>query len=135
MKTIFIAFVTACFAQSVSAQEPSAADTLLQHMPCRAWIIMHDNYWSGNRDEQIALETWTIRFLRGYATRTVARLKKDAPEKDWKNAEGADVSDRRLVEWIMAYCIKNHEEPFLKGAFLLTTAFSIIPDHRQLPPP
>jgi hypothetical protein len=135
MKTIFVALVIVCFAQSVAAQEPSAADKLLQYMPCRAWTIMHENNYGGTRDEQIALETWTIGFARDYARRSVARLQKDAPEKDWKNADGADVDDQRILAWIRAACIKNPQEPLVKAVLLLFVTFSIAPDHRRLPPP
>jgi hypothetical protein len=135
MKIIFVAFVTACLTQSVAAQEPITADTLLEHMPCRAWTIMHDNDWSGQRRDQIEVETWTVRYLREYARRGAERLKKDEPGKDWKNAEGTDVDDRQILNWIAAYCMKKPGEPFIKAAFFLHATFLLVPDHRQLPIP
>jgi hypothetical protein len=136
MKSIFVAFVITCIAQSVSAaQEPISAETLLEHMPCQAWTIMHDNDWSGQRRDQIEVERWTVRYLREYARRATERSKKDQPERDWKNADGADVDDRRILGWIMAYCMKNPGEPLIKAAFFLWSSFWIAPDHRQLPPP
>jgi len=135
MKTIFVAFVIACLAQSVAAQEPIAAETLLESMPCRAWTIMHDNDWSGRGRNRVQVETWTVRYLREYARRAVERATKDAPEKDWKNGEGTDVDDRQILGWIMAYCTKYPEEPFIKAAFFLYFTFQTAPYHRQLPPP
>jgi hypothetical protein len=135
MKPIFVAFLIVFLTQSVAAQEPITAETLLEHMPCRAWTIMRSNDWSGQKRDQIEVETWTIKYLREYARRAVERLKKDDPEKDWKSGEGADVDDHQILGWITAYCTKNPGEPFIEAAFLLHSMFVIVPDHRQLPPP
>lgn len=130
-----VALVIASLTQSVAAQEPIVAETLLEHMPCQAWTIMHENNWSGQKRDQIQVETWTIKYLREYASRAVRRLKKDAPEKDWKNGEGADVDDGQILGWLVAYCVKNPTEPLIKAAFLLHATFLSIPDRRQLPTP
>jgi hypothetical protein len=96
---------------------------------------MHDNDWGGQGRDRIEVERWTVKYLREYARRAVVRLKKDEPEKDWKNGEGADVDDRQMLDWIMAYCMKSPGEPFIKAAFLLHIVFLTVPDHRQLPIP
>jgi hypothetical protein len=139
MKFIFLGLVTACLAQSVAAQEQSAAEfaeLVLERMPCRAWSAMYFNPLSKD-DGRIALETWTVRFVRGYAKQVVAQLKKhdpQTPESELKNAEGADVDDRRVVEWIMHYCVGRPDSPFPMAVLFLTSSFRIFPD-RQLPLP
>ena len=117
VKATFIAFVIATLSGSISAQEPSTAESMLEHMPCRAWTIMHDNDWSGQGRNRIEVETWTIRYLREYTRRAAARLKGEQPDKDWENADGADVDDRRIMNWITAWCTENPKDPFIKGRF------------------
>jgi hypothetical protein len=56
----------------------------------------------------------------GYAKRVVARLKKDDPqtlENELRNAEGTDVDDRRVLDWIMRWCASKPEDPLLKAVF------------------
>jgi hypothetical protein len=119
----------------LAGQLEDGAKTLLEAMPCRAWTIMHDNNFSGQDRNKIQVENWTIRYQRDYLRRSVERMKKDEPEKDWQNVDGADVDDRQIVSWITAYCMKNPDDPFIKAAFLLFAALTIIPDHRQIPIP
>ena len=126
-----ILFVLICGAGSAAAQQPSAADRLLQHMPCQAWTIMRANNWAGNSDEQIALEAWTVQYLRAYAKAATERLGKDAP----KNADGSDVTDRQIVNWISTFCVKRPADPLIRAVFTLSVRFSLFADHSNLPPP
>jgi hypothetical protein len=130
MRTLLLA-VGICMAQVAAAQEPSAEQKLLEHMPCRAWTIMRENTWSGGNREQVEVEQWTVKFVRQYAKLTVDLHYKGYP----KNTDGSDVEDRQVVEWVARYCVYHPEDPFIKAAFFLTMAFIMNPDHTKLPGP
>ena len=131
MKTVLLILIVICGTRSAAAQQLSTADELLKHMPCQAWTIMRDNNWAGNSDDQIAVEAWTVRYVREYAKIATKQLEKDAP----KNADGADVTDRQIVNWMSTYCVKHPEDPFIKAVFFLWSTFSMFPDHQNLPLP
>jgi hypothetical protein len=99
-------------------------------LPCHAWTEIHSD-----RDSQIVVEKRTVEFIRRYAVQSVQASKKQAPEKNWQNADGADVDDRQIVNWVTGSCAKNPDKPLAFVALLMFAAFSLVPNHSQLPPP
>jgi hypothetical protein len=113
------------------ASQTSLADNVLFYLPCHAWTEIHSD-----RDSQIVVEKRTVEFIRQYAVQSVQVLKKQAPEKNWqKNADGADVDDRQIVNWVTGSCAKNPDKPLAFVALLMAAAFMLVPNHAQLPPP
>jgi hypothetical protein len=79
MRAVLCALIMICGIRSAAAEELSLADKVFQGMPCQAWtIIQHDN-WSGNNDEQLALEAWTVESMRAYAKGAKAALGNESP--------------------------------------------------------
>jgi hypothetical protein len=103
MRMAAVAVALICLAHAARAEEKSDAETLMRKMPCASWTLMMENEWKwGGKAGRAAIEPWTIRFLRGYAKSAVERFKKDEPqhpESHWKNADGADIADRRILDW------------------------------------
>ena len=129
--------VAACsmlsFATLALAEEPSVAEKMLQGAPCRAWSTMLRNNWSGQGRDRAIVEQWTIHFARQYAKDTVARQKQDTPDKNW--SDGADVDDDRVIGWLSDFCERHPDDPVIKAVFMLTMAYSLVPDHSQIPVP
>lgn len=133
---LLVAVAGTCLVQLASAQDLSEPEQLLKNMPCGVWVLLHKNNWDGNSSQQIAVEKWTIQFLRKYAEQVATRAKLDgASNETSKRAQGVDVSDHQILNWIDGYCQKNPKDPFFMSAFLLTAAFRVVPDHGHLPPP
>jgi hypothetical protein len=114
-----------------AARDLSPEQKLLEGMPCRAWTIMPENTFGGGNRNQVEVDQWTVKSVRQYAKLTVDLHYKGYP----KAADGSDVEDRRVIEWIARYCVYHPEDPFVKAMFFLTMTFITNTDHSNLPPP
>ena len=111
-------------------RDNDAASNVLFYLPCHSWTEMHNT-----KGDEAVLERRTVQFAREYARENVAFLEKKKPHTTRPNADGHDVSDRRIVTWITEWCAKNPNTVLAEGAFFLATAFVMLPDHNQLPSP
>jgi hypothetical protein len=113
-------------AASQTSREPT--DNVLFFLPCHAWTEIHND-----RSAQVVVENRTVEFIRQYAAQSVQALKKQGKEL-LKNADGADVDDRQIVNWVADSCAKYRDEPLAFVAAMLAAAFMLVANHAQLPP-
>ncbi len=111
----------------VHSQNSNVSEPVLEHMPCQAWAIMESNNWSGNGRDQIEVTNWTLQFVRTYFKKAAERANSTA-----QNADGSDVSDGQIINWLTVYCTKNPGNPVIEAVFFLYSSLSLASDHRQL---
>ena len=117
-------FLAANSASAAETAPPVDLDRLLAGMQCSGF--------TANASDP-DLEKWTVWHTRAYLAGAVdAHIAKD-PNHRPINADGSDLTDIQIFNWVATACRKHPNYPIEIGPATLFAALMLITDHHYLP--